>query len=80
MLSGFRFVRKIAKTTVIFIISVCPSLFPHLCLPIRPSVRIKQLGFAERIFIKFEIGRFLENVFKKIKNLLKSDNNNGNFT
>jgi len=70
-LCTFRCVRKITrKKTISFVMYVCPSFRPSAsaCHNSAPT---------ERIFMKFDIWRLLENF---IKLSLKSDNNNGHFT
>jgi hypothetical protein len=55
---------KLRKVTISFVMSVCPSAWNN-------SVSIG------RIFMKFGISAFLENLTKKIPLSLKSNKNNG---
>ena len=50
------------------------------CFPVGPSVRMENWALTERIFMKFDIWVFFENLPWKIQVWLKSDKNNGQST
>ena len=54
---------KVWKPTISFVMSVCQSVRPYACL----SVCIEQLASHWRIFIKFYIWVFFENVSRMFK-------------
>jgi len=54
---GFRRVRKIAKSDINFVLSLCPSVRPHGTT--RPSLNV--------FFVKFDISVFLKNLLRKFK-------------
>jgi hypothetical protein len=64
-------IAKLHKATVNFVTPACPSVRPPAWNNSAPT---------GRIFIKFNIWVFLENLLRKFKFSLQSDKNNGCFT
>jgi hypothetical protein len=63
---------KLWKATVSFVMSVCSSVHPSLC--------VEQLGFHLMNFHEIWYFSILKKTVKKIQVSLKSDKNNGSFT
>jgi hypothetical protein len=65
----FRRVHKITNMTISFVMSFCRSVSLPVCLSVRQSVYMSAWNNSpptERIFVKFDISIFFENLLRKV--------------